>query len=130
MTNWVLNSYFNPFHPQHNIKVENVQNFLKWTITKFLNKSNLKWDELLSFTCYCYNIFPGNNDTKYSFFLMFGWDPAKGCLSRINKSNRCYGTNEGKMVLEELHKLWKHHTNHFNEMHKNEQMDHQIVIIT
>ena len=45
--------FSNPFHPQGNAKVENVHNFLKWTLTKFLESSHLEWDELLPFTCYC-----------------------------------------------------------------------------
>ena len=64
--------FFNPFHPQGNVKVENVHNFLKRSLTKFLDKSNLKWDELLPFACYCYNIFPGSNCTESPFFLTFG----------------------------------------------------------
>ena len=46
----------NPFHPQGNAKVENTYNFLKSTLTKFLDKSNLECKELL-FACYCFNIF-------------------------------------------------------------------------
>ena len=36
----------------------------------------------------------------------------------LNSSNRCYGANGGKTVLQELHKLWKrkHHTKHLKEL--------------
>ena len=84
--------------------VEDVCNFLKRTLITFLDNSNLEWNELLPFTCYCYNIFPGSNSTKYAFFFMLG-DPPEGCLSHLNNSNENYGTNEEKIVLEELHKL-------------------------
>ena len=48
-------------------------------------------------------------------------------ISHLNNSNRYYGTDEGKMVLEELHKLWKHHAKHLKEMHqRNEHVDQQI----
>ena len=60
------------FHQQGNAKVENVHNFLKLTLTKFLDSSDLEWDELLPFTCYCYNIYPSSNATESPFFLMFG----------------------------------------------------------
>ena len=33
--------YSNLFHPQGNVRVQNVHNFLKWTITKFLESSDL-----------------------------------------------------------------------------------------
>ena len=64
--------FSNLFHPQGNAKVENVNNFLKRTLTKFLDNSNLNWDELLPFACYCYDIFPGSNGTESPFFLTFG----------------------------------------------------------
>ena len=58
---------------------------------------------------------------------MFGLDPAKGHLSHLNNNNTYYGTSEGKIVLEELHKLWKHHAKHLKEMHqRNKHMDQQI----
>ena len=45
-------------------------------------------------------------------------------MSHINNSNMYCGTNEDKIVLEELHKLWKLHTNHLRKMHKrNEHKD-------
>ena len=39
--------YSNPFHPQGNLRIENVYNFLKRTLTSFLDPSYLEWDELL-----------------------------------------------------------------------------------
>ena len=39
--------FSNLFHPQGNAKVENVHNFLKKALTKFLDNSNLEWDEPL-----------------------------------------------------------------------------------
>ena len=53
---------------------------------------------------------------------MFGQDAAEGHLSHLNNSNRYYGTNKGNTVLEELHKLWKHHTDHLREMVKEMSM--------
>ena len=63
--------FSNLFHQKDNAKVENVHNFLKRTLTKFLDSSHLAWDEL-PFACYCYNIFPGSNGPECPFFLMFG----------------------------------------------------------
>ena len=51
----IKRSFSNPFHPQGNAKVENVYNFLKRTLTKFLDSSDGEWDELLPFTWCCYN---------------------------------------------------------------------------
>ena len=107
--------FSNPFHPQGNATVENVHNFLKGTLPKFLDSSDIEWSELLPFACYCYNIFPGSNGIESPFFLMFGQDPTEGCLTHLN-NNRYYETNEGKVVLEELHKLWKHHTKHISDL--------------
>ena len=88
--------FSNLFHPQGNAKVENVHTFPNITLTEFLDNSDLKWDELLPFTYYCYNLFPSSNGTESPFFLMFGWDPVEGHLSHIHNSNRYYGTNEWK----------------------------------
>ena len=45
-------------------------------------------------------------------------------MSHLNNSIRYYDTNEGNIVLKELHKLWKHHTIHLREMYqRNTQED-------
>ena len=125
-TNKVLKGYFLTISMHKVVQRWETHNFLQRTLTKFLDSSNLEWDEL-PFAFYCYNTFPGRNSTKSPFFLMFGQDLAEGCLSPLNNSNRYYSTHEGKVVLEELHKLWKHHTNHLKEMCLwNEHMNHQI----
>ena len=104
------NNIVKPISPQGNSRIENVHQFLKRTLTKLLESSNLAWGELLPFACYCYNIFPGSNRTKTPFFLMFGHEPMEGWLAYINNCSRYYGDNKGKIVLNELPKLWKHHT--------------------
>ena len=43
--------FSNPFHPQGYAKMENVHNFQKRTLTKFLDNSDLEWDKLLLFAC-------------------------------------------------------------------------------
>ena len=102
-------------------------NSLKRTLTKFLDNRNLKWDEFLPFTCYCYNIFPSSNGTGSPFFLMFGKNLVERYLSHLKNSNRYYGSNQGKIIMEELHKLWKHHPNYLRKMHqRDEHLDHQI----
>ena len=45
--------FSNPFHPQGNSRIQNVHNFLKRTLTEFLESNDLEWDELLPFACYC-----------------------------------------------------------------------------
>ena len=90
--------FCNQFHLQGNAKVKNVHNFLKWTLTTFLASSDLEWDEIPPFACYCYNIFPA---TESAFFLMFGQYPAERCLTHLSNSNRYYGTNKVKIVLKE-----------------------------
>ena len=58
--------------------MENVHSFLKRTLTKFLNSSNLEWDELLPFACYCYNILPDSHGTEPPFYNIFGDEPVEG----------------------------------------------------
>ena len=40
---------------------------------------------------------------------MFGHEPAEGQLTHLNHCSRYYGDNDGKIMLGELYKLWKHH---------------------
>ena len=125
--NWELKRlFYKPFHPQRNAKIENVHNFIKWTPTKFLESSDLEWDELLPITCYCYNLFLSSNNTESQLFLMFRWIPAEGCLTHHN-NNRYYGTNKGKIILEQLHKLWKDHSAHLIELHQRKEYTHQQI---
>ena len=63
----ILRLFLNLFYPLGNLKIENVNNFFKRTLSKFLESSDLEWDELLSFVCYCYNIFPSSNETEPPF---------------------------------------------------------------
>ena len=68
------------------------------------------------FVFYCYNIFPDSDGTEPPFFLMFGCEPAKGCLTNLNNSSRYYRDSKGKIILAELHKLWKHHAAYLKEV--------------
>ena len=47
---------------------------------------------------------------------MLGRDSAEGWETHLSSTNRYYGTNKGKTILEELHKLWEHHTAHLKEL--------------
>ena len=55
-----------PFYTQWNSRIKIMHNSLKRTLTKFLESSDLEWDELLPFVCYCYNIFPRRNGIELS----------------------------------------------------------------
>ena len=48
----------NPYRPQGNSHIENVHNFFKRILTKFLSSSDAEWDKFLPFACYCFNTTP------------------------------------------------------------------------
>ena len=75
--------YSNPYRPQGNSRLENVHNFLKCTISKFLHNSTLEWDDILLIAAYIYNIAPTVNNLKSPFILVFGRDPLEGRLSHL-----------------------------------------------
>ena len=91
--------------------------FLKRTLSKFLESSDLEWDELLSFACYCYNIFPSNSGPEAPCSLMFGHEPAEGWLTHLNYCSRYYRDDKGNIIVAELHKLWKHDAAYLKEIH-------------
>ena len=108
--------YSKQLHPKGNLRIENMQIFLKRTLTKFLDSSNLEWDELLPFVFYCYNIFPCSNGTEQQFYVMFGCEPAEGQLTHLNNCSRYYGDNNGKIILVKHTKLWKHHAAYLKDI--------------
>ena len=74
-------------------------------LTKFLDSSNLEWDEMLPFAC---------SATAYSlvamyiespFYLMLGWELPEGKLTHLNNCSRYYRDNNGKIISSEIHKL-------------------------
>ena len=54
--------YSNPYYPQGNGRIENVHNFLKCTMAKFIYGSSLEWDDALPQATYCYNVAPSVDD--------------------------------------------------------------------
>ena len=53
MINLELRGFLQPGPPPSNLRRENVRNFLKQTLTKFLESIDLELDNLLQFECYC-----------------------------------------------------------------------------
>ena len=68
----IKRTYSNPFYPTGNGKIENVHNFLKRTIAKFLHNSTLEWDGALPLAIYCFNVAPSVNDLDTPFYLVHG----------------------------------------------------------
>ena len=68
-------------------------------------------------SCYCYNIFPRGTGNESPFFLMYGPEQTEGWLTHLNNCSRYYGDNKGKVILTELHMLWKHHAAYLRDIH-------------
>ena len=66
-----------------NSRIENIHNFLKCTIAKFTNDSQLEWANALPLATYCYNIAPSVDDLESPFYLVHGRDPLEGRLSNL-----------------------------------------------
>ena len=86
--------YSNPYRSQGNSKIENVHNFLKRTLTKFLSISDAIWDKVLPFTCYCFNSTPISDDLENLFFLMHGRDLLEGCAGLFCSNDTRYMGDE------------------------------------
>ena len=56
------------YRPQGNSCIENVHNFLKTMLSKFLSSTDAEWDKILLFTCYCFNTTPTADDLESPFF--------------------------------------------------------------
>ena len=64
--------YSNPYYPRGNSRIENIHNFLKRTMAKFMHGSQFKWDDALPLATYCYNIAPSGDDLESLFYLVHG----------------------------------------------------------
>ena len=102
--------FSNPYRPQGNSHIENIHNFLKRTLTKFLSSSDAEWDRILPFTCYCFNTTPTADDLESLFFLIHGRDRLEGHTGLLTLGNiRYLGDNKGLILFTKLHKLWSAH---------------------
>ena len=83
--------YSNPYYPQGNGRIENVHNFLKCAIAKFIYSSSLEWENALSLANYCYNVTPSMDDLESPYYLIHGHELLKGRLSNIQNYCRYMG---------------------------------------
>ena len=119
--------YSNPYRPQGNSQIENIHNFLKRTLTKFLSSLDAKWDKILPFACYCFNRTPTADDLNIPFFLIYGRDPLEGCTGLLGSGNiRYMGNDKGLILFAKLHKLWLSHAKSLqeNRLLKTEALEH------
>ena len=61
--------YSNLYYLKGNSRIENVHNFLKCSIAKFICTSQLEWDDALPLATYCYSIAPLVDDLESPFYL-------------------------------------------------------------
>ena len=98
--------FSNPYRPQGNSHIENVHNFLKRILTKFLSSADAEWDKILPFACYCFNTTPTADDLESPFFLVNGRDPLEGYTRLLGKCNMRYlGNDKGLILFTEICKL-------------------------
>ena len=108
--------YSNPYRPQGNSRIENVHNFLKRTLTKFLSNLDAKWDKVLLLACCCFNSTPTSDTLESLFFLIHGRDPLEGCTGLFGAGDiRYMGDEKGLILFTKLRKLWLTHTESLQE---------------
>ena len=102
--------YSNPYRLQGNSWIENIHNFLKRLLTKFLSSLDTKWDKVLPFACYCFNLTLTSEDLESPFFLIHGRDPLEGFTGLFGSVDiRYIGNDKGLILFAKLHKLWLTH---------------------
>ena len=109
--------YSNPYRPQGNSRIENIYNFLKRTLSKFLSSSDAHWDKVLPFACYCFNSAPTSDDLESLFSLMHSRDPLEGCAGLFCSGDTRYmGDEKGLILFAELRKLWSTHAKNLQKI--------------
>ena len=102
--------FFNSYRPQGNSHIENIHNFLKRTLTKFLSSSDAKWDKVLPFAYYCFNLTPTADTLEGPIFLIHGRDPLEGHAILLGSGNiRYMGDDKVLILFAKLCKLWLNH---------------------
>ena len=108
--------FSNPYKPQGNSHIENVHNFLKRTLTKFLCSSDAEWDRILPFVCYHFNTIPTADDLESPFFLIHGRDPLEGHTRLLGPGSiRYLGDDKGLILFTKLCMLWSAHAKSLHE---------------
>ena len=108
--------FFKPHRPQGNSHIENIHNFLKRMLTKFLSSTDAEGDKILPFACYCFNTTPTADDPESPFFLIHSRDPLEGHTGLLGKSDiRCLGDDKGLILFAEIHKVWLAHAKALQE---------------
>ena len=75
--------YSNPYYPRGNRRTENIHNFLKRAMAKFMHGSQFEWNDVLPIPTYCYNKAPSVDDFESPFYLVHGRDPLERRLSNL-----------------------------------------------
>ena len=108
--------YSNPYRPQGKSRIENVQPFLKRTLTKFLSSLDAKLDKVLPFAFYCFNSTLASDELESPFFLIHGRDPLEGHARLFGSGDiRYMGNNKGLILFAKLCKLWLTHAKSLQE---------------
>ena len=108
--------FSNPYRPQGNSCIENVHNFPKRTLTKFLSSTDAEWDKIQPFACYCFITTPTGDDLESRFFLVHGRDLLEGCTGLLGKGSiRYLGDDKGLILFAETHMLWSAHAKALEE---------------
>jgi hypothetical protein len=104
-----------PYWPRGNSRVENVHNFIKRTLRKWISTSNIDWTCLAPIAAYVFNTCPSSQGLESPFFLMYGRDPTVASAKLFLPQLRYMGDNEGVLMLREMNRLWRTHASELLE---------------
>ena len=108
--------FSNPYRPQGNSHIENVHNFPKRMLTKFISSTDAEWDKVLPFIYYCFNTTPTADDLESPFLLVQRRDLLEGYTRLLGKGSIQYlGDDKGLILFSEIHKLWSAHAKALQE---------------
>ena len=105
--------FSNPYRPEGNSHFENVHNFLKRMLTKFLSSTDAEWDNCY---CYCFTTTSTADNLESPFFLVHRRDLLEGHTGLLGKGSiRYLGNDKGLILFAEICKLWSAHAKALEE---------------
>ena len=94
-----------PYHPQHNGKLEVFHKSLKPTLKKLCEKDPTNWDKYINQVLASYRVMPNLSMAETPFFLIYGRDPNLSLHQLLEHTERFLGDSESGLLNLEAHCL-------------------------
>ena len=107
ITSWTknFNSFFTPYHPQSNGKLEVFHKYLKPTLQKLCKRDTSNWHKYINQVLSSYRVTPNLATAETPFFLIYGRDLNLPLNQLLKPMQQFLGNPESGLLNLEVHHL-------------------------